>query len=71
MYLTIIEILQTECESVQQCWMIAQTMGEKVAAIVNMGVRAVTPDALREMGLSAKALMGKVEARLCAANISG
>ena len=47
MYLTINEILQTECESVQQCWMIAQTMGEKVAAVVNMDVSAVTPDALR------------------------
>ena len=46
MYLTINEILQSEGESVQQCWMIAQTMEEKVAAVVNMVVRAVTPDAL-------------------------
>ena len=33
-----------------------------------MDVRAVTPDALWELGLSVKTLVGKVEARLCAVN---
>ena len=44
----------------------AQNMEESVAAFVNMDVRAVTPDALRVLGLSVKTLIGKVEARLCA-----
>ena len=35
---------------------------------MNVDVRAVTPDALRELGLSVKTLIGKVEARLCAVN---
>ena len=48
--------------------MIAQTMEEKVAAIVNMDVRVVTPDVLKELGLSVKTLVGKAEARLCAVN---
>ena len=59
MCLTINEIIQAEFESFQQCWVIAQT------TIVNMDVRAVTPDALREVGLTVKALVGKVGARLC------
>ena len=63
MYLRVNEILQSEGESVQQCWLLAQNMEEKVAAVVNMDVRAVTPDALWELGLSVRALVGKVEAR--------
>ena len=43
-------------------------MEEAVAALVNMDVRAVTPDALWEMGLSVKILIGKVEAALSAVN---
>ena len=43
-------------------------MEEAVAAVVNTDVRAVTPDALLELGLSVKTLVGKVEARLCAVN---
>ena len=35
---------------------------------MNVDVRAVTPDALWELGLSVKTLVGKVEARLCAVN---
>ena len=72
MYLTINEMLQSEGESVQQCWLLAQNMEEKVmekvAAIVNMDVRAVTPDALWELGLGVKTLVGTVEARLSAVN---
>ena len=43
-------------------------MEELVAAVVNMGVRAITPtpDALWELGLNVKTLLGKVEAKLCA-----
>ena len=43
-------------------------MEESVAAVVDMDVRAITPDALWELGLSVKTLVGKVEARLCAVN---
>ena len=43
-------------------------MEEQVAAVINMDVRAVTPDALWELGLSVKTLVGKVEARLSAVN---
>ena len=68
MYAAVSEVLQSEGESVQQRWMMAQNMEESVAAVVNMDVRAVTPDALRELGLSVKTLIGKVEARLCAVN---
>ena len=48
--------------------MLAQYMEEKVATVVNMDVRAVTPDALWELELSVRALVGKVEARLSAVN---
>ena len=34
MYLTVSEILQSEDESVQQRWMIAQNMEESIAAVV-------------------------------------
>ena len=68
MYIAVSEILQSEGESVQQRWLMAQNMEESVAAVVNMDVRAVTPDALWELGLSVKTLIGKVEARLCAVN---
>jgi hypothetical protein len=43
-------------------------MEGKAAAIMNMDVRAVTPDALWELGLSVRALVGKVEARLSIVN---
>ena len=43
-------------------------MEESVVAVVNMGVRAVTPDALWELGLNVKTLIRNVEARLCAVN---
>ena len=43
-------------------------MEEKVAAVVNMDAKAVTPDALWELGLSVRALAGKVGARLSAVN---
>ena len=68
MYIAVSEVLQSEGESVQQRWLMAQNMEESVAAVVNMDVRAVTPDALWELGLSVKTLIGKVEARLCAVN---
>ena len=45
-----------------------QYMEEKVATVVNMDVRAVTLDALWELGLNVRALVGKVEARLSAVN---
>ena len=35
-------------------------MEEKVAAVVNIDVRVVTPDALWELGLNVKTLVGKV-----------
>ena len=65
---TVSGILQSEGESVQQRWLMARNMEEAVAALVNMDVRAVTPDALWEMGLSVKTLIGKVEAKLSAVN---
>ena len=68
MYATVSEILQSEGESVQQRWMLAQNIEESVAAVVDVDVRAATPDALWELGLSVKTLVGKVEARLCAIN---
>ena len=52
MYAAVSDILQSEGESLQQRWMVAQNMEESVAAVVNMDVRAVTPDALWELGLS-------------------
>ena len=45
-----------------------QNVGESIAAVVNMDMQAVTPDALWELGLSLKTLVGKVEARLCDVN---
>ena len=36
-----------------------------MAAVVNMNVRGVSPDALREMGLGMKTMVGKTEAKLC------
>ena len=68
MYLTIDGILQSDGESAQQCWLLAQYMEGKAAAIMNMDVRAVTPDALWELGLSVRALVGKVGGRLSAVN---
>ena len=68
MHGTISGILQSEGESVQQRWLMAQNVEESVAALVNMDVRAVTPNALWEVGLSVKTLIGKVEARLPAVN---
>ena len=68
MYLTINEILQSEGESVQQPWLLAQYTEEKVAAVVNIDLRAVTSDALRELVLNVKTLVGRVEARLSAVN---
>ena len=68
MYATVSEILQSEGESVQQRWMLAQNIEESVAAVVDVDVRAATPDALWELGLSVKTLVCKVEARLCAVN---
>ena len=65
---TVSGILQSEGESVQQRWLMARNMEEAVAVLVNMDVRAVTPDALWEMGLSVKTLIGKVEAKLSAVN---
>ena len=32
---------------------------------MNMDVRGVSPDALREMGLGMKTMVGKTEAKLC------
>ena len=43
-------------------------MEEMVAAVVNMVVRAVTPNALWELGLSVKTLVGNAEDRLSAVN---
>ena len=68
MHSTVSEILQSEGESVQQRWMLAENKGECVAAVVNMDVRTVTPDALWELGLSVKTLVGKVESKLRAFN---
>ena len=70
MHNTVSGILQSEGESVQQRWpwLMAQNMEEAVAALVNMDVRAVTPHALWEMGLSVKTLIDKVEAKLSAVN---
>ena len=68
MHSTISGILQSEAESVQHRWLMAQNMEASVAALVNMDVRAVTPDDLWEMGLSVKTLIGKAEARLSAVN---
>ena len=68
MYLTVNEMLQSQGEPVRQSWLLAQNMEEKVAAVVNMDVRAVTPDALLELGLSVKTLVGKVEAGLSDVN---
>ena len=36
-----------------------------------MDVRGVSPDAMREIGLGVKTMVGKVEARLCAVNEAG
>ena len=68
MYLTVNEVLQSEGESVQGPWLLAQCLEEKVAAVVNMDLSAVTPDALWELELSVKALVGKKETRLGAVN---
>ena len=68
MYLTVNEVLQSESESVQRPWLLAQCLEEKVAAVVNMDVSAVTPDALSELELSVKTLVGKIEARVSVVN---
>ena len=58
MYLTHNEILQSDGEPVQQYWLLAQCLEEKVTAVVNMDVNMVTPDALWELGLGVKTLVG-------------
>ena len=68
MYLTVNEILQSEGEPIRQSWLLAQNMEEKVAAVVDMDVRAVTSDALWELELNVKTLVGKKEAILKAVN---
>ena len=49
------EALQPEGESVQQRWLMAQNMEESVTALVNMDVRAVTPDGVMRCGSWASA----------------
>ena len=44
----------------------AHSVGDKVAAVVNMEVKRVSPDALREIGLAVKTMVGKAEVKLTA-----
>ena len=64
MHSTVSAILQSEGESVQQCWILARGIRECMATLVSMDVRTVTPDALWELGLSVKTLVRKVESVL-------
>ena len=58
--------LQSEPEETQQRWLRAHNVGEKVSAMVSMEVKSVSPDALREIGLAVKTMVGKAEAKLAA-----
>ena len=49
-------------------WLRAHNVGEKVSAVVNMEVKGVSPDALREIGLAVKTMVGKAEVKLSAVN---
>ena len=60
--------LQSEPEETQQRWLRAHNVGEKVSAVVSMEVKGVSPDALREIGLAVKTMVGKAEAKLAAVN---
>ena len=60
--------MQSEPEETQQRWLRAHNVGEKVSAVVSMEVKGVSPDALREIGLAVKTMVGKAEAKLAAVN---
>ena len=53
--------LSSEREDVQAKWLSAEGLNEKVATVVGMDVREISPDALREMSLSLKNMVCTVE----------
>ena len=58
---TIDYALQTEPEAAQTKWLRAQSMSEKVAAVLGTAMRGVSPDALGEVAESLKLLLRRAE----------
>ena len=54
-------IMSSEPEAVQSRWMAALNVGEKVAAIVGMETRGISPDSLGEVAASLKLLVRQTE----------
>ena len=68
MIATVNGALQSEPDETQQRWLMAHSVGDKVAAVVNMEVKRVSPDALREIGRAVKTMVGKAEVMLTTVN---
>ena len=68
---TVDDALCSEPEAAQNKWMAARNMGEKVAAIVGMETRGVSPDALSEVAAGLKLLVRRAEAALRTVNKAG
>ena len=68
---TVDDALCSEPEAAQNKWMAARNMGEKVAAIVGMETRGVSPDALSEVAAGLKLLVRRAETALRTVNKAG
>ena len=68
---TVDEALQSEQEAVQSRWLQARNVGEKVAVAVGMDVERLSPEALREVAVSLKLLVRRVEGGLRMLNTVG
>ena len=61
--------LCSETEAVQSGWMAAQSVEEKVRAIVGMGVRGISPDALSGVASALRLLVRGTETALRTMNM--
>ena len=68
---TVEDALCSEPEAAQNRGMAAMNMGEKVAAIVGMETRGVSPDALSEVAAGLKLLVRRAEVALRTVNKAG
>ena len=68
---TVEDALCSEPEAAQNRWMEARNMGEKVAAIVGMETRGVSPEALGEVAAGLKLLVRRAEVALRTVNKAG
>ena len=68
---TVDDAVCSEPEAAQNRWMAARNMGEKVAAIVGMEARGVSPEALGEVAAGLKLLVRRAEVALRTVNKAG